>query len=174
MSMWTNILATLRPERPAKRKTYVIDGLRFHSLEGFFAEVGRVLIPGAQWGNNLFTFNEILGGGFGTPEDGFILRWDNADISQQRLAYPETVRQLEKRLETCDANSAPAIERLLAEARQWRDATVFDWVVEIIRSHGAGGAFEQHRVELELKGLTGYGSAANAPQHLSAGNATRH
>jgi hypothetical protein len=35
--------------------------------------------------------NDILRGGFGTPDDGFTLRWKNHDISRQRLGYRETV-----------------------------------------------------------------------------------
>jgi len=50
-----------------------IDGLRFSTLEEFFDEVSRTLIPGADWGRNLDAFNNILRGGFGTPEWGFIL-----------------------------------------------------------------------------------------------------
>lgn len=54
---------------------YEIDGARFTTLEGFYDEVSRVLIPGASWGHNLDAFNDILRGGFGTPPgDRFTLR----------------------------------------------------------------------------------------------------
>jgi len=68
------------------KKTYEIDGERFTNLEGFYDEIGRVLAPGAKWGRNLNAFNDILRGGFGTPDGGFILRWTNAQISKQRLS----------------------------------------------------------------------------------------
>ncbi|TAU45297.1 hypothetical protein ELI43_27435 (plasmid) [Rhizobium leguminosarum] len=32
---------------------YIIDGSRITSLESFFDEISRVLIPGAYWGRNL-------------------------------------------------------------------------------------------------------------------------
>ena len=49
---------------------YEIDGLEFHTLEEFYDVVSRVLIPNAYWGRNLDAFNDILRGGFGTPEGG--------------------------------------------------------------------------------------------------------
>src|SRR5262245_39633780 len=56
--------------------------------------LSQVLIPGAAWGRNLDAFNDILRGGFGTPEGGFVLQWINSALSRERLGYPETVRRL--------------------------------------------------------------------------------
>ena len=50
--------------------TYTIDGKAFSTLQGFFDEISRAVIPGAEWGHNLDAFNDILRGGFGTPEGG--------------------------------------------------------------------------------------------------------
>jgi RNAse (barnase) inhibitor barstar len=124
------------------KATYVIDGARFATLEEFFEEVSRVLIPGAAWGRNLDAFNDILRGGFGTPEGGFVIRWLNSDVSRQWLGYGETVRQLERR----PFRDYPE----LARARRGEGATAFDWVVEIIRVHGVGGEEEEDGVELVL------------------------
>ena len=66
---------------------YEIDGRRFHTLEEFFDEISTVLIPGSEWGRNLDAFNDILRGGFGTPEGGFTIRWQNHAVSQERLGY---------------------------------------------------------------------------------------
>ena len=43
-------------------KTYEIDGEHFSTLEAFYE------------GRNLDAFNDILRGGFGTPDEGFVLR----------------------------------------------------------------------------------------------------
>ncbi len=59
-------------------KRYEIDGTNFSNLDGFYAEIGRVLIPGVYWGRNLDAFDDILRGGFGTPEEGFVLVWKNS------------------------------------------------------------------------------------------------
>jgi len=63
-------------KRPMKTRIE-IDGANFASLEEFYAEVSRKLIPEADWGRNLDAFNDVLRGGFGTPEDGFVLVWKN-------------------------------------------------------------------------------------------------
>ena len=129
--------------------SYEIDGERFSTLEGFFAETDRVMQLG-EWGHNLDAFNDVLRGGFGTPEEGFTIRWKNHNISRVRLGYPETVRQLKLRLERCHPTNRDTVLRYLQDAEQGRDQTVFDWLVDIIRRHGAGGRESEDRVELIL------------------------
>ena len=70
-----------------------IDGRCFDDLDGFFEHVGQRLIPGASWGKNLDAFNDILRGGFGTPDEGFILRWVGAFGRGAPLALPGRVRK---------------------------------------------------------------------------------
>jgi hypothetical protein len=74
----------------------------------------------------------------------------NHDTSRERLGYPETVRQLQRRLRECHPTNRDAVAADLARARARSGPTVFDWLVEIIRIHGAGGDEEEDRVELEL------------------------
>ena len=66
-------------------KTYEIDGSRFSTLEGFYEEFTAQVIPGVNWGKNLDALNDILYGGFGTPEDGFTLRWKDSAVSREKL-----------------------------------------------------------------------------------------
>jgi RNAse (barnase) inhibitor barstar len=129
---------------------YDIDGQEFSNLEEFYDVVSRVLIPGAEWGRNLDAFNDILRGGFGTPEGGFILHWKNSAESQERLAYPETIRQFEKRLTRCHRSNRGHVAKDLEEARRNSGPTVFDWLVEIIQVHCTGGAEEEDGIELHL------------------------
>ena len=89
----------MRPEDIAKKRVYEIDGAEFSSVEEFFDEISRKLIPDATWGTNLDAFNDILRGGFGTPEGGFVLRWLNSNASREQLGFAETVRQLRRRLQ---------------------------------------------------------------------------
>jgi len=96
---------------------YEIDGRDFATLEEFYGVVGRVLIPEAKWGRNLDAFNDILRGGFGTPEGGFILRWKNSAVSRERLGYAETVRQLDPRLTRCHPSNRQAVGQELDRAR---------------------------------------------------------
>jgi RNAse (barnase) inhibitor barstar len=127
---------------------YLIDGRDFATLEEFYDVVSGVLVPGAYWGRNLDAFNDILRGGFGTPEGGFVLRWVNSDLSRQRLGYEETVRQLENRLKRCHASNRQYVGEELDRARRGIGPTVFDWLVEIIHHHSTGGAEQDDGVEL--------------------------
>jgi RNAse (barnase) inhibitor barstar len=70
------------------KPTLEIDGAAFDDLAGFWDEISRKLIPGSFWGRNLDAFNDILRGGFGTPEGGFVLRWLNAKHSKEQLGLP--------------------------------------------------------------------------------------
>ena len=132
------------------KAVYEIDGRDFATLEEFYDVVSRLLIPGAEWGHNLDAFNDILRGGFGTPDGGFVLRWVNAALSRERLGYPETERQLERRLTRCHPANRESVGEDLERARQGVGATVFDWLVEIIEVHGAGGREQEDGVELVL------------------------
>ena len=63
----------------------VLDGARIHDLESFYDEVERVMTRGARWGRNLDAFHDILRGGFGTPDGGFVLVWQDSLSSQAAL-----------------------------------------------------------------------------------------
>jgi RNAse (barnase) inhibitor barstar len=130
---------------------YEFDGRDFSTLQEFYDMISRVLIPGAEWGHNLDAFNDILRGGFGTPEGGFVLRWKNSAVSRERLGYLETVRQLERRLTRCHPLNRRWVSEDLQRAKDRLGPTVFDWLVEIIQTHGAGGAEEEDGVELVLE-----------------------
>ncbi len=118
---------------------FTIDGARTVTLEAFYDEVSRVLTPDLSWGRNLDAFNDVLRGGFGTPQEGFTFRWASSAVSRQHLGYPETTRQLEMMLATCHQESRVFVARELDEARAARGPTVFDWLVDILRSHEDDG-----------------------------------
>ncbi len=128
---------------------YEIDGERFSTQEEFYDELDRAMQLSA-WGHNLDAFNDILRGGLGTPEEGFAIRWKNHSTSKLRLGYPELFAN-----SGCDWSDAilsnhADVSRYLRDAEQEKDQTVFDWLVEIIRRHGCGGAEQHDGVELVL------------------------
>lgn len=131
-------------------RRYVLEGGRIASLEDFYTEVSRVVVPGVNWGRNLDAFNDILRGGFGTPEEGFLVVWKDHAWSRERLGYAETTRQLERRLQTCHSNNRRSVQADLAKARSFSGPTVFDWIVAIITDHGPSGTKAQSHVLLEL------------------------
>ncbi|WP_257178964.1 MULTISPECIES: barstar family protein [Bradyrhizobium] len=128
-----------------------IDGSEFSTLEGFYEQVSLCIIPGAKWGKNLDAFNDILRGGFGTPDEGFVFCWDNHETSKRNLGYDETARQLRKRLERCHPSNRARVESQLAEALRHEGPTVFDWLIEIIGCHCPGGDEAEDGIELTLR-----------------------
>ena len=126
-----------------------IDGSHFSTLEGFFQHFAAEALD-HQWGQNLDAFNDVLRGGFGTPEVGFVIEWVNHNVSRQSLGYPETVRQLQLRLERCHPSNIPRIQQELAAAQRDEGPTAYDWLIEIIRDHCPGGSEEEDGIELVL------------------------
>ena len=128
-----------------------IDGEHFSTLDEFFRHFQEQALDGACWGSNLDSFHDVLRGGFGTPEDGFLLIWKNHLLSRSRLGYAETQRVLRRRLTTCHPANDERVQAELALAQQHQGETVFDWLVEIIRMHGPGGPEQEDGVELLLQ-----------------------
>jgi hypothetical protein len=128
---------------------FVLDGASFDDLTGFFAAITRTLgVSG--WGRNLDAFNDILRGGFGTPDGGFILRWASSGLSAERLGWPETIRFIEKKLTTCHPANITAVQADLAAAHREEGQTLFEIILSIIRAHGPGGAESDDNVHLIL------------------------
>jgi RNAse (barnase) inhibitor barstar len=127
-----------------------IDGSRFDTLDDFWEEISARLIPGAMWGRNFDAFNDILRGGFGTPEGGLRLRWINFQRSRENLGYPETIRWLEKKVQQCHQSNVESVKREIESARRGEGKTVAEIIIDIIRNHGPGGEEEEDGVELEL------------------------
>jgi RNAse (barnase) inhibitor barstar len=139
------------------KRTYVIDGDHIDDMEGFYDEISAVLIPGAHWGRGLDAFNDILRGGFGTPEEGFTLIWKNSACSRRMLSYDETIKFYEHGIPTIKRSLTP--EKLkkqypsnkswsrqklreylcymdeLAYARAHQGPTIFDKIIELIKLH---------------------------------------
>lgn len=128
-----------------------IDGEHFSTLDEFFRHFQEQALDGACWGSNLDSFHDVLRGGFGTPEEGFLLIWKNHLLSRSRLGYAETQRVLRRRLTTCHPANDERVQAELALAQQHQGETVFDWLVEIIRIHGPGGPEQEDGVELLLQ-----------------------
>jgi RNAse (barnase) inhibitor barstar len=137
-------------EAETMTETYIIDGNRFASLSEFYEEISQSINPNTGWGHNLDAFNDILRGGFGTPDDGFDIVWKNSSVSKLKLGYEETIRVLQKRLTTCHSSNRKHVMDELEKARQSQGPTVFDWVVEVILDHGEGGQEAEDNVRLIL------------------------
>jgi RNAse (barnase) inhibitor barstar len=114
------------------KQIYEIDGQRFATLDGFYEEIDRVLVRNVSWDRNLGAFNDILRGGFGTPDEGFAIKWRNSSLSRQRLGYEETVCVHEDWLRHCHPSSRESVLERIRQAQRRVGATLFDQLVAII------------------------------------------
>lgn len=140
-----------RANLPLMAREYTLDGTRITSLEAFYDEISDNVIPGVFWGRNLDAFNDILWGGFGTPPEGFTIRWQASDISRKNLGHAETEKLLELILERCHPSGREKLQRQLTDARNGKGPTVFDWLVEIVQDHADGGENGEGKVRLVLE-----------------------
>jgi RNAse (barnase) inhibitor barstar len=132
------------------KQIYILDGSKFSSFQEFAQHFSETVLNDYQWQGNLDAFNDILRGGFGTPEGGFILQWKNSALSRERLGHAETAKWLEERIKKCHPSNISRFQQRLAEIKQGRGKTLFDTLVEIISVHGVGGHEAQDEVELFL------------------------
>ena len=127
-----------------------IDGSMFDGLEGFAREFTNLLCH-YTWHGNPDAFNDIMRGGFGTPEGGFVLRWLNSAQSRHALGWKATIMWYEQTLMTCHPSNREHLQSDLDRARGHEGTTLFDWIVEIIRAHGPGDEEPDGHVHLELQ-----------------------
>jgi hypothetical protein len=127
-----------------------IDGLKFSSLEEFFTHFKERSNISTTCGC-LNAFNDVLRGGFGTPEEGFTLVWENHLISKEKLGYQETVRQMRISRENCHPDNVEQVTKEIEDAENHKGSTVYDWIVKIISFHGVGGREESDGVDLVLQ-----------------------
>ncbi|GAB1644081.1 hypothetical protein KRMM14A1259_47340 [Krasilnikovia sp. MM14-A1259] len=135
---------------PEDLPVLVIDGASFSDLAGFAREFSRLLCH-HTWRGNLDAFNDILRGGFGTPENGWVLKWLDSESSRTTLGYEATIGWLEDVLLTCHPTNRPQVEARIVQARRGEGPTLFDQIVEIIRYHGPGGPESEDGVHLDLR-----------------------
>jgi RNAse (barnase) inhibitor barstar len=126
------------------RPTYRLNGLRIHTLDDFWREIGEAVngLDG-YFAGNLDALYDALAGGMGQPEDGrctFV--WEDSASSRAALGYDETIRQLEDRLSRCHMSNRPAVAAELARARANTGPTVFEWLLD---------AFETRPAAIELR-----------------------
>ncbi|MBC8137915.1 MAG: barstar family protein [Fibrella sp.] len=115
-------------------REFVIDGNRFATLSEFFAEIDGVFaLETESWGHNLDAFNDILSW-FG-EEGSYRIVWRNADLSEVRLGYDETVAWLTERMRNAHPSNRLHIAERLADAERRTGETLFDQIVEIIRQN---------------------------------------
>jgi RNAse (barnase) inhibitor barstar len=134
-------------------KEFVIDGTKISSIQGFMNAFGNSLTPETKWAlaTNLDAFNDILSGGFGTPDEGFILRWRHSELSRKLLGHKQTAATQRGRMRTCHPDNLESVRKEWLAAKAGLGPTDFDMLVELIRAHGPGGDYPDDNVHLILE-----------------------
>lgn len=125
------------PFSPARPVVYEIDGSAINNLGDLYRLLGEAVNgQGGYFGANLDAFNDCLGGGFGTPQDGnfmFLIRHSGHAISA--LGFDETIGQLQRRLAQCHPANRQQISRELELARLHEGPVAFEWIQATFREH---------------------------------------
>ena len=95
------------------RKSFIIDGENFNTIDGFYNEIENVFTSTLDWeiGRNLNSFNDILRGGFGKHHYGepILIKWLNYQKSERDLG----ANTLKAIVETIlDINNSGHLEKL--------------------------------------------------------------
>ncbi|MET9230759.1 hypothetical protein [Lentzea sp. NPDC003310] len=135
---------------PGELPVLVVDGALFTDFDGFAREFTK-LLDDHTWDGNLDAFNDILRGGFGTPDLGWVFEWRNSARSRVALGHPATVEWLEEVLRICHPANRDSVRTRIEAARRGEGPTLFDKIVEIIGHHGPGGQESVDHVILELR-----------------------
>ena len=102
--------------------TYVIDGSKVHTWPEMVASI-NAFIPHSQWkGESLDALDDILYGGYGTP-DKFVILWKASEVSRQALGLEATQSYFK---------NLPDFQKLY-EAGHLK--TLFEMLADIFRGH---------------------------------------
>jgi hypothetical protein len=123
-------------------KILIIDGNKFSDLEGLVREFNVNVFGDKEptpshrtWGGGLDQFNDLLRGGYGTPEGVFTIHWLNSHKSKEDLEYKATLTWLEtKKDKIHPANKERWSERI--ELMKYSiGETLFEMIIAIVVSH---------------------------------------
>ncbi|WP_083688903.1 ribonuclease inhibitor [Chryseobacterium sp. RU33C] len=120
------------------RKMIVIHGGHFSSLGGFYEEASRVLMKDLDWKvGTLDGFDDILYGGFGVFEnkEEIEIIWKESQKSKEDLGFKATREFYENKIRQGKPFNIELIQRKLDELIEGKGKTLFEILIEIIKSH---------------------------------------
>ncbi len=122
-------------ESSKTRQVYVLPGERIVSNETFGKVIGEVINgpDGYFSGGGLDALNDCLRGGFGTPDEPYIIIWQNSQMSRQAMGYDYTVYALQQSFEHAHPSWHEKISADIERARRHEGPTEFDKIVKIIK-----------------------------------------
>lgn len=116
----------------------VIHGGHFSSLRGFYDEVSRLMMKDTDWKvGTLDGFDDILYGGFGVFENDeeIDMVWEESEKSQEDLGDRATRAFYQNKITQGKPFNIELMKQKLNDLNTGKGQTLFDILVEIIRSH---------------------------------------
>ena len=116
----------------------VIHGGHFSSLRGFYEEASRVLMKDLDWKvGTLDGFDDILYGGFGVIEgkEEIEIIWKESQKSKEDLGFKATREFYENKIRQGKPFNTELIQQKLNELIEGKGQTLFEILIEIIKSH---------------------------------------
>ena len=113
-----------------------IDGNNFSDFEGFVREFNiNVFGDDRTWTGGFGMLNDLLGGGYGTPEGAFTIEWRHSHKSQKDLGKEATLVWLESRKDRVHPTARNLWAKRIELMQHGLGDTLFLVVVDIIVSH---------------------------------------
>lgn len=116
----------------------VIHGGHFSSLGGFYEEASRVMMKDLDWkAGTLDGFDDILYGGFGVFEskEEIEIIWKESQKSKEDLGLVATREFYENKIRQGKPFNIELIQQKLDELMKGEGQTLFEILIEIIKSH---------------------------------------
>jgi hypothetical protein len=111
----------------------VIDGNRFTDLDGFIKEFNiKVFGDDRTWMGGFGALNDMLRGGYGTPEGPYIIEWLNAHKSREDLGKDATLKWLEARKDRVHPTSRELWLKRIELMENNLGDTLFQKIIDII------------------------------------------
>jgi RNAse (barnase) inhibitor barstar len=112
-----------------------IDGNKFSDFETFVAEVSvKIFDDDKTWSGSLDQLNDMLRGGYGTPDEPFSVRWVNSKKSQTHLGHEAMLEWLVGHRKVVHPSNMAMWEKRIELAQNGEGETLFLKIVDIIVS----------------------------------------
>ncbi|GGG64699.1 ribonuclease inhibitor [Epilithonimonas arachidiradicis] len=111
-------------------KMTVINGSHFSNLEGFYGEISQLFMKDEDWKvGTLDGFDDVLYGFRGE------IIWKNSQKSREDLGFDSTKEFYENKIQIGKPFNVELIQQKLDELIDGKGQTLFEILIEIIRSH---------------------------------------
>ena len=120
-----------------EKPIYTIDGAHFANFEEFVAEINNTLLVGSYWRGGLDAFDDMLWGGYGTPDEDvdFKVIWKNFQKSKISLGYEATAKWLNSIVDRAHPTNVPSIRVRIDQANNKSGMQLWMMIVDILTGH---------------------------------------